>query len=128
MYQIMYYGGLFIGTSALITSVILFIKLNIRQAFLEVSGLEAKHAVKQMREAGNRKGKQTENHMVTMQEHTKTMPTAEDAGQQTMPDVTQELEGAKDTVLLEEEAVSFYVEEEYVEVHTDEEIKERDGK
>ena len=128
MYQIMYYGGLFIGISALITSVILFIKLNIRQAFLEVSGLEAKRAIKQLQGTENRKEKKPENPLETKQEHTRTMQTGDEVREQTLMDTTQQLDDEGETVLLHEEVVSFYVEEEHVEVHTDEVIKERDGK
>ena len=128
MYQIMYYGGLAIGISAFIATVILFIKLHIRQAFLEVSGLEAKRAMRQMQEAGNRKEIKTENHTATMQEHTKTMATADEVKEQTLMDTTQQLGEEGETALLEDEAVIFYVEEEYVELHTEEEITERDGK
>ncbi|EFP60595.1 hypothetical protein HMPREF0983_03037 [Erysipelotrichaceae bacterium 3_1_53] len=55
MYQVMYYGGLVIGISGLIATVIVFVKMDLHQAFLEISGLEAKHAMKQMQETGKQK-------------------------------------------------------------------------
>ncbi|MCR0262745.1 hypothetical protein MKC73_02405 [[Clostridium] innocuum] len=127
MYQVMYYGGLVIGISGLIATVIVFVKMDLHQAFLEISGLEAKHAMKQMQETGKQKGLKTENHVEIMQEHTKTIPTDEDTRQPSEMETTMQLGDEGETILLEKDVVNFYVEEEYAELHTEEVIKERDG-
>lgn len=92
MFVFMYYGGLLLGIAGLAASIAAGIKLDIYHVFLEVSGLEAKRAVKKRKEQRTAKERKSGG--------------------------AWKLQA---TELLEETAARIWViDEEYMEVHTEE--------
>lgn len=132
MFTIMYYGGIALGFAGLAASIAVFIRLDIYHAFMQISGLEAKLALKKLKEQSSAKGQEKRHTQdKEIREYTEKIRTASIVSkEEKKEDVTRELteqeqsiQSLQETVLLEEEeAGAWIIDEEYMDIHTEESV------
>lgn len=130
MFKIMYYGGLLLGIVGAAAMLFIFIKLDIFHSFMEISGLDAKIALKKMKEQKGTIAKEHKDETISDKEYTEKIRTASIVGtenvvetvlleEQDLNEVTERLD--EETTILEEIS-EFVIDEVFIDVHTEERI------
>lgn len=130
MFKIMYYGGLLLGIAGAAAMLFIFIKLDIFHSFMEVSGLDAKIAIKKMKEQKGTIAKEHKEETTSDKEYTEKIRTSSIIGTETdaktslleeqdLNEVTERLD--EETTILEDSS-EFVIDEVFIDVHTEERI------